>query len=78
MASFAVGGYVSLVNPADANSAQAESVVEDFTSYKNRNSGIWARGELRLYKNLKMADNANWLHASVRQLRSVRLYVTGG
>jgi cell migration-inducing and hyaluronan-binding protein len=54
---FAVGGYVSLVNPADANSAQAESVVEDFTSYKNRNSGIWARGELRLYKNLKMADN---------------------
>ena len=55
---FAVGGYISLVNPADANSAQAESVVEDFTSYKNRNSGIWARGELRLYKNLKMADNA--------------------
>jgi cell migration-inducing and hyaluronan-binding protein len=55
---FAVGGYVSLVNPADANSAQAESVVEDFTGYKNRNSGIWARGELRLYKNLKMADNA--------------------
>jgi cell migration-inducing and hyaluronan-binding protein len=54
---FAVGGYVSLVNPADANSAQAESVIEDFTSYKNRNSGIWARGELRLYKNLKMADN---------------------
>jgi cell migration-inducing and hyaluronan-binding protein len=55
---FAVGGYIALVNPADANSAQAESVVEDFTSYKNRNSGIWARGELRLYKNLKMADNA--------------------
>jgi cell migration-inducing and hyaluronan-binding protein len=54
---FAVGGYVSLANPADANSAQVESVIEDFTSYKNRNSGIWARGELRLYKNLKMADN---------------------
>ena len=54
---FAVGGYISLVNPADANSAQVESVVEDFTSYKNRNSGIWARGEMRLYKNLKMADN---------------------
>jgi cell migration-inducing and hyaluronan-binding protein len=55
---FAVGGYVALVNPADANSDPAESVVEDFTSYKNRNSGIWARGEMRLYKNLKMADNA--------------------
>jgi cell migration-inducing and hyaluronan-binding protein len=54
---FAVGGYIALANPADANSAQVESVVEDFTSYKNRNSGIWARGELRLYRNLKMADN---------------------
>jgi hypothetical protein len=54
---FAVGGYVALVNPADANSAQAENLIEDFTSYKNRNSGIWARGELRLYKGLKMADN---------------------
>jgi cell migration-inducing and hyaluronan-binding protein len=54
---FAVGGYVSLVNPADPNSAQAESVIEDYTSYKNRNNGIWARGELRLYKKLKMADN---------------------
>jgi G8 domain len=54
---FAVGGYISLANPADASSAQAESVVEDYTSYKNRNNGIWARGELRLYKNLKMADN---------------------
>jgi hypothetical protein len=54
---FAVGGYISLVNPADATSAQVESVVENFTAYKNRNSGIWARGELRLYKGLKMADN---------------------
>jgi G8 domain-containing protein len=55
---FAVGGYVANVNPADPNSPLAESVVEDFTAYKNRNNGIWARGELRLYKNLKMADNA--------------------
>ncbi len=54
---FAVGGYVSLKNPSDANSEQAEAVIEDFTAYKNRNSGIWARGELRLYKGLKMADN---------------------
>ncbi len=54
---FAVGGYISLANPADASSAQVESVIEDFTAYKNRNSAIWARGEFRLYKNLKMADN---------------------
>jgi cell migration-inducing and hyaluronan-binding protein len=62
---FAVGGYISLVNPADANSAQVESVIEDYTAYKNRNSGIWARGELHVYKNLKMADNGiGFTHAS--------------
>src|SRR5580658_4066673 len=62
---FAVGGYISLTNPADANSPQVESVVEDFTSYKIRNSGIWARGEMHVFKNLKMADNAiGYTHAS--------------
>jgi cell migration-inducing and hyaluronan-binding protein len=62
---FAVGGYIALANPADANSAPVESVVEDFTSYKNRNSGIWARGEMHVYKNLKMADNGiGFTHAS--------------
>src|SRR5690348_13767981 len=62
---FAVSGYIANTNPADPNSPQAESVFEDFTSYKNRNSGIWARGEVHLYKNLKMADNAiGFTHAS--------------
>ncbi len=62
---FAVGGYMPQANPADANSPLVESVVEDFTSYKNRNSGIWARGEQNLYKNLKMADNGiGFTHAS--------------
>ena len=63
---FAVGGYISLTNPADANSPQAASVVEDFTSYKNPAiAGIWARGEMHLFKNLKMADNAiGYTHAS--------------
>jgi hypothetical protein len=42
-----------------------ESVIEDFTSYKNRNSGIWARGEMHVFKNLKLADNAiGYTHAS--------------
>jgi cell migration-inducing and hyaluronan-binding protein len=69
---FAVGGYIALVNPADANSAQVESVVEDFTSYKNRNVGIWARGEMHLYKNLKMADNGiGFTHASGNTGRSL-------
>src|SRR5436190_3800751 len=62
---FAVGGHISLANPADANSPQVASVIEDFTGYKNRNSGIWARGEMHLFKNLKMADNAiGYTHAS--------------
>jgi len=62
---FAVGGHISLANPADANSPQVESVIEDFTSYKNRNGGIWTRGEMHVFKNLKMADNAiGYTHAS--------------
>src|SRR5580698_6922831 len=68
---FAVGGHISLANPADANGPQVESVIEDFTSYKNRNSGIWARGEMHLYKNLKVADNAiGYTHASGNAGRS--------
>ncbi|HLF98643.1 MAG TPA: hypothetical protein VI457_15995, partial [Methylococcaceae bacterium] len=62
---FAVGGHTSLVNPANANGPQVESVFEDFTSYKNRNGGMWNRGEMHVYKNLKLADNAiGYTHAS--------------
>jgi hypothetical protein len=62
---FGVGGYIALADPSDPNSAQVEDVFEDFTAYKNRNSGIWARGELHLYKGLKMADNGiGFTHAS--------------
>jgi cell migration-inducing and hyaluronan-binding protein len=62
---FATGGHIALANPADANSPQVETVIEDFTSYKNRNGGIWARGEMDLFKNVKLADNAiGYTHAS--------------
>src|SRR5215469_2298042 len=62
---FATGGHISLANPADANSPQVESVIEDFTGYKNRNGGMWTRGEMHTYKNLKLADNAiGYTHAS--------------
>ena len=68
---FAVGGHISLVNPTDANSPQVESVIEDFTSYKNRNGGMWSRGEMHVYKNLKVADNAiGYTHASGNSGRS--------
>jgi cell migration-inducing and hyaluronan-binding protein len=68
---FAVGGHISLANPADANSPQVASVIEDFTGYKNRNGGIWTRGEMHTFKNLKLADNAiGYTHASGNAGRS--------
>ncbi len=52
-------------NPADANSKAVESVFEDLTAYKNRNGGIWGRGELHVFRNVKLADNAiGFTHAS--------------
>jgi len=52
-------------NPADANSKPLESVFEDLTAYKNRNGGIWGRGEMHVFRNVKLADNANgFTHAS--------------
>jgi hypothetical protein len=52
-------------NPADANSKTVETVFEDLTAYKNRNGGIWGRGEMHIFRNVKVADNAmGYTHAS--------------
>ena len=52
-------------NPADNNSKTLETVFENLTSYKNRNGAIWGRGEMHVFKNVKVADNANgYTHAS--------------
>jgi cell migration-inducing and hyaluronan-binding protein len=52
-------------NPADANSKTVETVFEDLTSYKNRNGAIWGRGEMHVFRNVKVADNAmGYTHAS--------------
>jgi cell migration-inducing and hyaluronan-binding protein len=57
--------HIARVNPADATSRSMESVIEDFTAYKNRNGGIWSRGEMKVFKDLKLADNAiGFTHAS--------------
>jgi cell migration-inducing and hyaluronan-binding protein len=62
---FAVGGHIALSNPADANSPQVVTLIENFTSYKNRNGGMWIRGEADMFKGLKLADNAmGYTHAS--------------
>jgi hypothetical protein len=40
-------------------------VFENLIAYKNRNGGIWGRGEMHLFKNVKFADNAmGFTHAS--------------
>jgi len=52
-------------NPADPDSRTLESVFADLTSYKNRNGGIWGRGEMHIFRNVKLADNAmGYTHAS--------------
>jgi hypothetical protein len=62
---FSTGGHIALANVADGNSPAVETVVEDFTSYKNRNSGMWTRGEMDTFRNLRLADNAiGYTHAS--------------
>ncbi|MEO8314010.1 MAG: G8 domain-containing protein, partial [Pseudomonadota bacterium] len=51
--------------PADNNSKSVESLFENLTSYKNRNGGVWGRGEMHTFRNLKVADNAiGYTHAS--------------
>mgnify|MGYP006919707237 CR=1 FL=1 len=50
---FSVAGsnyHVSYADPTDTSSEMLESVFENFTSYKNRNGGVWGRGELHLFK----------------------------
>ena len=62
---FRTGGHIALADPKDAKSPIVETVIEDFTGYKNRNGGVWARGEMDVFKALKLADNAiGYTHAS--------------
>jgi len=48
-----------LANPADLESQALETHFENLTAYKNRNGGLWGRGDLYVYSHLKLADNAN-------------------
>jgi hypothetical protein len=47
-----------LANPADLESEVLETHFENLTAYKNRNGGLWGRGDLYVYSNAKFADNA--------------------
>jgi cell migration-inducing and hyaluronan-binding protein len=65
---FSVGGsnyHFAFSDPADPKSPPKGSVFENFTAYKNRNGAVWGRGELHLFKNLRVADNAiGFTHAA--------------
>jgi cell migration-inducing and hyaluronan-binding protein len=65
---FSVGGsnyHFPTADPADPDSEPLVSVFEDFTGYKNRNGAVWGRGELHLFRNLRVADNAiGFTHAA--------------
>ncbi len=65
---FSVGGsnyHFPTADPADPDSEPLVSHFADFTSYKNRNGAVWGRGELHLFTNLRVADNAiGFTHAA--------------
>jgi len=64
---FGIAGpnLISRADPADENSEVVVAVFDDFTAYKNSNGAVWGRGEMHLYRNLKLADNAiGFTHAS--------------
>jgi cell migration-inducing and hyaluronan-binding protein len=47
-----------LKDPNNLESEVLETHFENLTSYKNRNGGLWGRGDLYVYSNAKFADNA--------------------
>ncbi len=64
---FGIAGpnLISRADPADDTSEVQVAHFDNFTGYKNRNGAIWGRGEMHLYTNLKLADNAiGFTHAS--------------
>jgi cell migration-inducing and hyaluronan-binding protein len=64
---FNVGGagHIAYADPGDTKSTVLQSVVSNYTAYKNRNGAIWGRGEYHLFTNLKLADNAiGFTHAA--------------
>src|SRR4051812_4615736 len=62
--------FLPLTNPADLDSEVVETHFEGLTSYKNRNGGLWSRGDLFVFSNLKLADNAIGMTPSAGDLGS--------
>ena len=57
--------HTGYADPGDPDSEPLVTVFENLTTYKNRNGGIWGRGSLHLFRNVKFADNAmGFTHAA--------------
>jgi cell migration-inducing and hyaluronan-binding protein len=66
--------FLPLKNPADLDSEGVESHFESLTSYKNRNGGLWGRGDLFIYSNAKFADNAIGMTQAAGDIGSSRFH----
>src|SRR5690242_19802770 len=64
--------FLPLANPADLDSEVVETHFESLTSYKNRNGGLWSRGDLFVFSDLKLADNAIGMTPSAGDIGSSR------
>ena len=64
--------FLPLKNPADLESDVVETHFENLTSYKNRNGGLWSRGDLFIFSNAKFADNAIGMTSAAGDIGSER------
>jgi cell migration-inducing and hyaluronan-binding protein len=64
--------FLPLKNPADLESDVVETHFQNLTSYKNRNGGLWSRGDLFIFSNAKFADNAIGMTSSAGDIGSER------
>ena len=67
-----------LKDPNDLESEVLETHFENLTSYKNRNGGLWGRGDMYVYSNAKFADNAIGMTQAAGDIGSLPFQCTAG
>ena len=63
-----------LADPTDLESEVMETHFENLTAYKNRNGGLWGRGDLYVYSNMKLGDNAIGMTQAAGDIGSSRFH----
>ncbi|WP_232427015.1 G8 domain-containing protein [Teredinibacter turnerae] len=75
---FAIAGndHTAYADPTNTDSQVLTTRMSDFTAYKNRNNGVWARGGSHEFSNFRLADNAiGFTHADSGSLLLDSLFV---